>query len=124
MMVMNDDYYGDNNGGGDDSVQFNSYLFSWKFNSPKASYKVSTRKKKETTANTNKIQNMAVYIVIVMVPTQHPVQWVPGALSPGVKRQGCEADHSPPSSAEAKKGGAIPPLPHMSSWHRPGMANL
>jgi hypothetical protein len=23
----------------------------------------------------------------------------------------------PPSSAEVKNGGAIPPLPHMSSWH-------
>jgi hypothetical protein len=27
---------------------------------------------------------------------------VPGALSLGVKRPGCEADHSPPSSAEVK----------------------
>jgi hypothetical protein len=35
----------------------------------------------------------------------------------GVKRQGPEADHSPPSSAEVKNGGAIPPLPHMFSWH-------
>jgi hypothetical protein len=34
----------------------------------------------------------------------------------GVKRQGREADHSPPSSAEVKNGGAIPPLPYMS-WH-------
>jgi hypothetical protein len=25
--------------------------------------------------------------------------------------------HSPPSSAKVKDGGAIPPLPHMSSWH-------
>jgi hypothetical protein len=32
-------------------------------------------------------------------------------LSPGVKRQGREADHSPPSSADVKKGGAMPPLP-------------
>jgi hypothetical protein len=39
------------------------------------------------------------------------------ALSPGVKRQGREADHSPPSSAVVKNGGAIPPLPHMSSRH-------
>jgi hypothetical protein len=37
-------------------------------------------------------------------------------LSPGVKRQGHEADHSPPCSAEVKGGEAIPPLPHMSSW--------
>jgi hypothetical protein len=35
-------------------------------------------------------------------PIQPPVQWVPGALSLGVKRPGHEADHSPPSSAEVK----------------------
>jgi hypothetical protein len=28
-------------------------------------------------------------------PTQSRIQWVPGALSLGVKRPGCEADHSP-----------------------------
>jgi hypothetical protein len=36
-------------------------------------------------------------------PTQPPIQWVPKALSPGVKRQGREADRSPPTSAEVKK---------------------
>jgi hypothetical protein len=36
-------------------------------------------------------------------PTQPPIQWVPGALSPGVKRPGREADRSPPSTAEVKK---------------------
>jgi hypothetical protein len=35
-------------------------------------------------------------------PTQLPIQWVPGALSLGVKRLGREADHSLPSSAEVK----------------------
>jgi hypothetical protein len=35
-------------------------------------------------------------------PTQPPIQWVPGALSLEVKQPGCEADHSPPSSAEVK----------------------
>jgi hypothetical protein len=35
--------------------------------------------------------------------TQPPIQWVPGALSPGIKRLGREADHSPPISAEVKK---------------------
>jgi hypothetical protein len=35
-------------------------------------------------------------------PTQPPIQWVPGALSLEVKRQGLEADHSPPCSAEVK----------------------
>jgi hypothetical protein len=37
------------------------------------------------------------------------------AVSPGVKRQWPEADHSLPSSAEVKNGGALLPLPH--SWH-------
>jgi hypothetical protein len=36
-------------------------------------------------------------------PTQPPIQWVPGALSLGVKRPRREADHSPPSSAEVKE---------------------
>jgi hypothetical protein len=39
----------------------------------------------------------------VLRPTQPPIQWVPGALSLGVKRPGREADHSPPSSAEVKE---------------------
>jgi hypothetical protein len=34
-----------------------------------------------------------------------------GLLLRGAKRQGREADHSPPSSAEVKNGGAMPPLP-------------
>jgi hypothetical protein len=33
---------------------------------------------------------------------QPPIQWVPGVLSPGVKRPEREADHSPPASAEVK----------------------
>jgi hypothetical protein len=43
-------------------------------------------------------------------PTQPPTQWVPGALSPGVKRPGREFDHSPPTSAKVKKSGSIHPL--------------
>jgi hypothetical protein len=35
--------------------------------------------------------------------TQPPIQRVPPATSPGVKRPGREADHSPPTSAEVKK---------------------
>jgi hypothetical protein len=38
----------------------------------------------------------------VLEPTQPPIEWVPGALSLGVKRPGREADHSPSSSAEVK----------------------
>jgi hypothetical protein len=44
-------------------------------------------------------------------PTQPPTQWVTG-----IKRQGREADNSPSSSAEVKKGGAIPLFPPTSSW--------
>jgi len=46
-------------------------------------------------------------------PTQPLVQWVPG-----VKRPEREADHSPPSIAEVKDRGAVPPLPQyvFMSW--------
>jgi hypothetical protein len=42
-------------------------------------------------------------------PTQPPIQWASGALSPGVKWPGREADHSP-------QYGSIHPLPHMPPW--------
>jgi hypothetical protein len=45
-------------------------------------------------------------------PTQRPIQWVSRAPSLEIKRQGHEADHSPPTSAEVNNGGPIPPLPH------------
>jgi hypothetical protein len=51
----------------------------------------------------------------ILGPTQPPNQWVSGALSAWVKRKWREANHSPPSSTEVKNGGAIPPLPHISS---------
>jgi hypothetical protein len=40
--------------------------------------------------------------ISVLGPNEPPIQWIPEALSPGVKRPGREADHSPPSSAEFK----------------------
>jgi hypothetical protein len=48
-------------------------------------------------------------------PDRPPIQWIPGEISLRVKRPGREADHSLPSSAEVGNGGAIPPLPNMSS---------
>jgi len=39
---------------------------------------------------------------LAMGPTQPPVQWVPGILSPEVKWQVHEADHLPLSSAKFK----------------------
>jgi hypothetical protein len=35
--------------------------------------------------------------------TQPPTQWVPGALSPEIKRQGREAEYSPSTSVKVKK---------------------
>jgi hypothetical protein len=43
--------------------------------------------------------------------TQRPIEWVLVALSLGVKQPRCEADYAPLSS------GAVPSLPHTSSWH-------
>jgi hypothetical protein len=40
---------------------------------------------------------------MALEPTQPPIQWVPGALSLGVKLLGREDDHSPPSSVEVKE---------------------
>jgi hypothetical protein len=57
-----------------------------------------------------------VYIPPTLGLTQPPIQWESAALSLGVRRPGPEADHSPPSSAEVKTRGAIPPLPNTSSW--------
>jgi hypothetical protein len=45
----------------------------------------------------------------VQGPTPPPIQWVPEAFSPGIKRSRREAVHSPLSSA--KNGGDIPLLP-------------
>jgi hypothetical protein len=40
---------------------------------------------------------------LALGPTQPPIQWVPGALSLGVKRLRHEGDHSASSSAEVKE---------------------
>jgi hypothetical protein len=50
-------------------------------------------------------------------PTQPPIQWVLRVFFfTGVKRLGRETVHSPPSSAKDRNSGAIPSLPHASSW--------
>jgi hypothetical protein len=63
-------------------------------------------------------------------PTQPPIKWVPGALTPGVKQLGREVDHSPPSSAKVKSEWSYTSTPPIclhvmvlnyamvaSSWH-------
>jgi hypothetical protein len=64
-----------------------------------------------------KLFQISISSIASLKPTQSPIQWVSGALSPEVKRPGSKSDHSPPSSAEVKNGGAILRLPHMSSWN-------
>jgi hypothetical protein len=56
--------------------------------------------------------------------TRPPIQWVPGALTLGVKQPERETDQSPPSNAEVKMRGAIPLLPQyicmvqcLSKWY-------
>jgi hypothetical protein len=43
---------------------------------------------------------------------QPPAQWLWCCLSPGTKQPGYKAEHSPPSNAKDKNGGAVPPPPH------------
>jgi hypothetical protein len=40
-----------------------------------------------------------------------PIQWVPRALSLGIKRPGREGDHSPPSTAEVKYAWSYTSIP-------------
>jgi hypothetical protein len=51
----------------------------------------------------------------VLEPAQSAIQWVPGLISRGLKRQE-RTDHSTPSSAEVKSDGVIAPLTDTSSW--------
>jgi hypothetical protein len=44
---------------------------------------------------------------------QPPIQWVQGASSPGIKRLGSEADHSPPSVAEVNNAWRHTSTPHV-----------
>jgi hypothetical protein len=53
----------------------------------------------------------------VLGSTQPPIKWVPGVLSPGVKRPGNEVDHSPAASADTKEMWiytSIPPYTFMA----------
>jgi hypothetical protein len=43
---------------------------------------------------------MHVYLLLALEPMQPPIQWVPGALSLGVRLQGLGADNLSPSVAE------------------------
>jgi hypothetical protein len=47
---------------------------------------------------------------------QPPIQWVPEALSMGVKRPGHEADYSPHLVSRLRTRGVTSLLPNTSSW--------
>jgi hypothetical protein len=49
--------------------------------------------------------------------TQPPIQWVPEALTPGIKLPGRETDHSPPLVPRSRKRGSIHSVPRTPSWH-------
>jgi hypothetical protein len=53
---------------------------------------------------------------VALGPAQHPVQWVPGALSLGVKWPGHVADHSPPSAKVKECVELYLHSPNTSSW--------
>jgi hypothetical protein len=48
----------------------------------------------------------------LLASSHSPSQWVPGT-----KRLERECDNVPPSSAEVKNGGIVPPLHHTFLWH-------
>jgi hypothetical protein len=60
----------------------------------------------------NSVKHSSVAKVIILMPTQPPIQWVPGALSLGVKQLGHEAYHLSPSSAKVKNVWSYTPTPH------------
>ena len=61
---------------------------------------------------------------MVLGPIHPSIQWVPWALSLGVKQPGYEADYSPPCSADLRICGTIDPLPHMPLFHAQGQFYL
>jgi hypothetical protein len=63
-----------------------------------------SRQEKET------VLHFAAAFMAVLGSTQPPIQWVPGVLSPGIKRPGHEADHPPPT-AEVKNAWSYTYIP-------------
>jgi hypothetical protein len=55
----------------------------------------------------------SITLIQALGPTLPPIQCVPGVISLGVKGSRREVNHSPPSRAEVKNGGAIPLLPYV-----------
>jgi hypothetical protein len=54
-----------------------------------------------------KVSRFSIMSGPAMGPTQPPIQWVPGLVSPRLRRQVCETENSLPSNAGEKNGGTI-----------------
>jgi hypothetical protein len=54
---------------------------------------------------------------LALGPIQPLIQWELGVSPPGLKCPGCEADHSPPSSAKIEGAWSYTSTPRMYSWH-------
>jgi hypothetical protein len=66
-----------------------------------------------------KIFLLSMFTRPVLGPTQPPIQWVPGNLTPGLKRPGSEAHHSPPTNAEVRNkwiSTSTPPVKHRDNF--------
>jgi hypothetical protein len=64
-----------------------------------------------------KIFLFSIAFILPLGPTQHIIQWVPQAISLGVKWQGHEADHLHQSVAKISSCGGVLPLPNTSKSH-------
>jgi hypothetical protein len=54
------------------------------------------------------------HISLLSTASRPSLQWLPGTPTPGAKRPGSEADHSPQCNAEIRDG--KPPAPDTFSW--------
>jgi hypothetical protein len=61
------------------------------------------------------LSQLSTGITLLSIQTFYPVSTCGFFL--GGQAAGLETDCSPPSCAEVKNGGTIPPLPHKSLWH-------
>jgi hypothetical protein len=68
---------------------------------------------RDRSSSPDRVNNLHFYIssTPALGPTHPPIQRVPWALSPGVKRQVRKADHSPPNSVEDKEMWIFTPTP-------------
>jgi hypothetical protein len=58
-------------------------------------------------------QEISLFTKASKLAVPRPIQTVPETVSAWLKRDGLEANHSPPSNAEVKYGGGIPLLPRI-----------